>query len=144
MGISLLKVLPGVLKAAAKVLGLDIGKAVEAIVGEQLTPEQQSALNLAMLDHEIAMKQIGLDELKTVLSETQLMLSSEDKYVSRARPTGLYIAYACSVAMTIALVTGTAVDAAAILTLMAPLYGAQGYYMHLRTREKMNGNGHGG
>lgn len=137
---NLLKLIPNLLKAAAGILGVDSVKdVVDAISNNKLTPEQRVALDAAMKEHELAMKQVGLDELKTVLSETQLMLASQDKYVSRARPTGLYIAYTCSIAMTIALVTGTSVDAAAILTLMAPLYGAQGYYMHLRTKEKMNG-----
>lgn len=135
MGIPVLNIAGKIIKAAAGVLGIDSVKdVVDAISNNKLTPEQRLAIESATATHEKEMTELAL-------SETNLMLQSEDKYVKRARPTGLYVAYACSIAMTITLIVGTHVDAAAILTIMAPLYGSQGYYMHLRTKEKMNGNG---
>ena len=135
MGIPVLNIAGKIIKAAAGVLGIDSVKdVVDAISNNKLTPEQRLAIESATATHEKEMTELAL-------SETNLMLQSEDKYVKRARPTGLYVAYACSIAMTITLIVGTHVDAAAILTITAPLYGAQGYYMHLRTKEKMNGNG---
>lgn len=133
MGLPIINIASKIIKAAAGVLGIDSVKdVVDAIQGNKLTPEQRLAIENATNEHEKEMTDLAL-------SETNLMLQSQDKYVSRARPTGLYVAYACSVGMVVALITGTHIDAAAILTLMGPLYGAQGYYMHLRTKEKMNG-----
>ena len=140
MAIPLLGLLPKVIKTAASILGIDSVKdIVDTLQGNKVTPEQQLALQTAMQEHEKDMRALDLDELKSVLSETNLMIQSDDKFVKRARPTGLYVAYACSLAMVAALISGAHMDAAAILTLMGPLYGAQGYYMHLRTKEKMNG-----
>lgn len=140
MGIPILKALPGLFKAIGKITGIDIiDKAADALLGHNLSPEQELALQQAVMEHELAVRQINIEELKTVMAESQLMIQSDDKYVKRARPTGLYIAYLCSIGLTIALIAGVKVDSAAILTLMAPLYGASGYYMHLRTKEKMNG-----
>ena len=140
MGIPLLSLIPKILKVAGSILGVDsIQGVVDAIEGNKLTPEQKLALETAVQEHEKEMRALDIDELKQVMSETSLMIQSQDKFVSRARPTGLYVAYACSIAMVVTLMTGTHIDAAAILTLMGPLYGAQGYYMHLRTKEKLNG-----
>lgn len=133
MGFPIINIASKIIKAAAGVLGVDSVKdVVDAIQGNKLTPEQRLAIESAADEHEKEMTELAL-------SETNLMIQSEDKYVSRARPTGLYVAYVSSIAMVIALISGTHIDAAAILTLMGPLYGAQGYYMHLRTKEKMNG-----
>lgn len=135
MGIPLISLIPKIVKTAGKVLGIDsLGDIVDALDKNRMTPEQRIALDAAMKEHEKEM--LGL-----VLSETNLMIQSDDKYVKRARPTGLYVAYAISIGLSVALIFGVKVDAAAILTICAPLYGAQGYYMHLRTKEKMNGNG---
>lgn len=141
MSIPILGPVLKIIKAAAGILGVDSVKDVfDAISKDKLTPEQRVALETAVLEQQKEMRQLDIEELKQVMSETSLMIQSEDNYVKRARPTGLYVAYACSIAMTIALLTGTTIDAVAILTLMGPLYGAQGYYMHLRTKEKMNDN----
>jgi len=140
MAFPLLKLLPTVLRTVGKVVGIDIfDKAADAITGVQLTPEQQAALEQAMLVHEREMRALSIEEMRTVMSESLAMISSSDKYVARARPTGLYIAYLCTLALVVALVAQVKIDPAAILTLMGPLFGAQGYYMHLRTKEKMNG-----
>src|SRR6266550_8946789 len=133
MGFPIITVASKIIKAAAGVLGIDSVKdVVDAIQGNKLTPEQRLAIEAATDEHEKEMTELAL-------SETNLMIQSGDKYTSRARPTGLYVAYTCSMALVIALITGTHIDAAAILTLMGPLYGAQGYYMHLRTKEKLSG-----
>lgn len=133
MGFPIIGIAAKIIKAAAGVLGIDSVKdVVDAIQGGKLTPEQRLAIESAVDTHEKEMTELAL-------SETNLMIQSEDKYTSRARPTGLYVAYACSMGMVIALITGTHIDAAAILTLMGPLYGAQGFYMHLRTKEKISG-----
>lgn len=140
MAIPILGPILKIVKAAAGILGVDSVKEVfDAITHDKLTPEQRVALETAVMANRKEMRQLDIEELKTVMSETSLMIQSDDKYVKRARPTGLYVAYACSIAMTIALIAAVKIDAAAILTLMGPLYGAQGYYMHLRTKEKMNG-----
>lgn len=133
MGIPLISLIPKIVKTAGKVLGIDsLGDIVDALDKNRMTPEQRIAVEAALREHEKEM-------LEVVLSETNLMIQSEDKYVKRARPTGLYVAYAISIGLSAALIFGVKVDAASILTICAPLYGAQGYYMHLRTKEKMNG-----
>jgi len=136
----LLGLLPKLIKTAAGILGVDSVKdVVDTLQNNKLTPEQRVALETALQQHEKEMRALDIEELKQVMSETSLMIQSDDKFVKRARPTGLYVAYACSVAMTVALIAQVHIDPTAILTLMGPLYGAQGYYMHLRTKEKMNG-----
>lgn len=141
MAVPLLSLVPKIFRTVGGILGLNsITDIVDAVSNNRLTPEQRVALDVALKEHEKEMRALDIEELKTVLSETNLMIASGDKYVARARPTGLYVAYVISIALTAALVYGTKIDAAAILTICAPLYGAQGYYMHLRTREKLNGN----
>lgn len=77
-------------------------------------------------------------------------IKSEDRYVRRARPTGLYIAYTVTgllaitqaVLLIIASVNGTetvVLDTGFIATMLVPLYGNAAYYQYNRTREKMNG-----
>lgn len=140
MGIPLISLIPKVFKAAAGILGIDSVKdVVDAINNNKLTPEQRVELEQAVQEHTKEMRQLDITELKEVMSETSLMIQSTDKYVARARPTGLYTAYVISLGLAAALVFGVQIDATAILTLCAPMYGAQGYYMHLRTKEKMNG-----
>lgn len=140
MAFPLIGLLPKLLKTAGSILGVDSVKdVIDTLQNNKLTPEQRVQLELATKEYEKEMRQYDIEELKTVMSETSLMIQSDDKFVKRARPTGLYVAYACSIAMTVALIAHVKVDPTAILTLMGPLYGAQGYYMHLRTKEKMNG-----
>lgn len=141
MGIPIIGPVLKIVKAAAGILGVDSVKDVfDAISNNKLTPEQKLQLELAIQEHQKELRQLDIEELKTVMSETSLMIQSDDKFVKRARPTGLYVAYACSIAITIALIAAIKIDAAAILTVMGPLYGAQGYYIYNRTREKLNGS----
>ena len=137
---SLLSLLPGVLKTIAKVTGLDIvGKAAEALSSVSLSPEQQTALQAALLEHEAKMKALGIEEMKAAMSESLAMIASEDKYVKRARPTGLYIFYVVTAAIAIGMLFGVTVDPTAVLTLLAPLAGVTGTYVFRRTTEKLNG-----
>lgn len=135
MGIPILGPILKIVKAAAGILGVDSVKDVfDTISQNKLTPEQRLALEALEKEHVREMTELAL-------SETNLMIQSEDRYVSYARPTGLYVAYLGSIGLVVALIAGVSIDPTAILTLMGPLYGAQGYYMHLRTKEKMNGHG---
>lgn len=136
-----LKLLKGALKIAADVTGLDtVTDIIGLFDGDNLTPEQQNAL----ANHEIRLKELALQELETEISaKIDLMkteIKSEDAYVRRARPTGLYISYIVSVGLAAALIVGQDVDAAAVLTLIGPLMGFSGWYTYNRTKEKMNGN----
>src|SRR5947207_1593768 len=70
-----------------------VTEAGNALAATQLTPEQSVALQTALAQHEEAMARVSLEELKTVMSESLAEIESPDKYTSRARPTGLYIAY---------------------------------------------------
>lgn len=141
---SLLGLLPGVLKTIGRVLGLgaatEVGKALENL---QIPPEKQAELRLALLSHEADMKQLNIDEMKQAMSESLAMIQSSDKFVSRARPTGLYIFYTISAALAIGMIFGVKIDPAAILTILSPLAGVGGLYVYKRTQEKVNGNGNG-
>lgn len=138
---NILSLLPGVLKTAAKVLGVDIEGAAKAIVGNTLTSEQQASLTAGLREHEEEMKRLSIEELKVLMSEGMAMIASPDKYVSRARPTGLYIFYGVSAAIAIGMLFGVKIDPTAVLTILAPLAGVGGTYVYQRTREKLNGGG---
>ena len=60
----------------------------------------------------------------------------EDKYVSRARPTGVYVSYLVALGFSGALIAGVQIDPTAILTLIGPLIGGSAFYTHKRTQEK--------
>jgi hypothetical protein len=140
---NLIGLLPGVLLTVGKVLGIGgLDSAADAITSATMSPDLKVKLELALQEHEAEMKRLGIEELKTVLSETNAMIASPDKFVARARPTGLYVAYAISVALTVSLVAGLNIDPTAVLTICGPLYGAQSLYIHSRTKEKLNGGGH--
>lgn len=138
---NLLSILPGVLKTAAKLLGVDIEGAAKAIVGETLTPEQQVIVEQGLRAHEEEMKRLSIEELKAAMSEGMAMIASPDKYVSRARPTGLYIFYGVSAAIAVGMLFGVKIDPTAVLTILGPLAGVGGTYVYNRTREKLKGNG---
>lgn len=141
----LLSILPGALKAIGGLLGIgDKVKAVtDAIEGAAGTPELRAQLQTALQSHEEEMKRLSIEELKAVMSESIAMVQSPDKYVSRARPTGLYIFYGVSAAIAIGMLFGVKIDPTAILTILGPLAGVGGAYVYNRTREKLNGSAHG-
>lgn len=143
---NLLSLLPGVLRAVGKVVGIDVfGKAADTLSSLSLSPEQQLALQQALASHEEAMKQLSVEELKTVLSENLAMIASPDKFVSRARPFGLYTACIITAGLAIAEIFGAKIDTGAAVTLIAPMWGSAAWYSYNRTQEKIanmqNGNG---
>ena len=142
---NIFSILPAVLKTVGSVLGLNVVKdAGAALAAAQLSPEKAAELQEALLVHEQAMAQISLDELKTVISESVAEIQSPDKYVARARPTGLYILYGVSGAIAIGMLLGVKLDPTAVLTVLAPLAGVGGTYVYQRSQEKiaqMGGNG---
>ncbi len=139
----LLNLLPNILKTVGKITGIGlVSDAGDALSKAQLTPEQQVALQTALAEHEEKMAQLSLDQFKTAMSETIAEVQSPDKYVSRARPTGLYIFYAVSAAIAAAMIAGIKIDPTAILTVVGPLAGTGGYYIYARTQENIaRGNG---
>lgn len=143
---NLLGLLPTILKAVGKVLGIDVVKqAGDALAGAQIPPEKQVELQLALAEHEEKLKALGIEELKTVLSENLAMIASPDKFVSRARPFGLYTACLITTGMAVAEIAGVKIDTGAIVTLIAPMWGSAAWYSYNRTQEKLanykNGNG---
>ena len=144
MGLPIIGWLPKVIKAAASILGVDSVKdVVDAIENNKLTPEQRVKIAEMAASHEEELRRLDIDEMKSAMSEYIAMISSSDKYVSRARPTGLYIFYTVSAALAVAMMFGVKLDPTAILTLLSPLAGVGGLYVYKRTSEKMNGNGNG-
>lgn len=142
MGFPLLSLIPKIIKTAAGILGVDSVKdVVDAIEGHKLTPEQQLALETATQQYSIEMRQLDIDELKAMLSESLAEIQSTDKFVSRARPTGLYIFYAVSAGIAVGMLFGVKIDPTAVLTILGPLAGVGGTYVYKRTQEKLNGNG---
>jgi len=140
MGFPIIGIAAKIIKAAAGVLGVDSVKdVVDAIQGGKLTPEQRLAIETATDEHEKEMRQLDLDELKVFMSESLAEIQSSDKYVSRARPTGLYIFYAVSAAISVGMLFGVKIDPTAVLTILGPLAGVGGTYVYQRTKEKMNG-----
>lgn len=141
---ALFGLLPGILKTVGNVLGIGVVKdAGEALAAAQLSPDQQVALTTALQAHEAQMAQISLDQLKTVMSESLAEIQSPDKYVARARPTGLYFAYLGTLAIIVATIAGIKIDSGAIITLMAPMWGQAAWYSYNRTQEKLGANGNG-
>lgn len=143
MGIPILSIAGKVIKAAAGILGVDSVKdVVDAISNNKMTPEQRLALEAAAQEHEAEMERLNIEAMKVAMQESLAMVTSDDKFVKRARPFGLYSFYVASLALVIAEIAGAKVDPTAILTLLAPLAGVGGTYVYKRTQEKLNGNGH--
>jgi hypothetical protein len=142
MAIPLLSLIPGVLKTIARVAGIDIfDKAADALKNLNLSPEKQLELQNSMQTHEAEMERLNIEAMKVAMQESLAMVASEDKFVKRARPFGLYSFYLASLALVAAQIAGAAIDPAAILTILAPLAGVGGTYIYKRTQEKLNGNG---
>lgn len=142
MGFPLISLIPKIVKTAANILGVDsIKDVVDTFEQNRLTPEQRVALDAADKQFALDMRQADIDELKTFMSESLAEIQSSDKYVSRARPTGLYIFYAVSAAIAIGMLFGIKIDPTAVLTILGPLAGVGGTYVYKRTQEKLGGNG---
>ncbi len=140
---SILSIIPGILRTIGSVLG--IGKATEVATSlEQmtLTPDQRATLQAAMAEHELQLKQLSIDELKAVMSESLAEIQSSDKFTSRARPFGVYVACLITTGLAAAIIAGVHLDTGAVVTLIAPLWGQTAWYTYQRTREKLgSGNG---
>lgn len=152
MPLPFIKLIPGVLKTVAKVAGLaqdnPLAKAADVLENISIPPEKQAEMQAALQLHEQAMKALSIEELKTVLSESQLMLQSEDKYISRARPTMIYAGVGVGIFLTVivglVLIKHVVVDWGAVAIIgqiMAAFFGTMGWYTTKRTEEKLNGKG---
>lgn len=143
---SLLKLLPAAVRLAGKVLGIDAGKVADAIEG--VPSEKRAELEAALREHDLELRRIGVEELRLALSESHTLLTSEDKFVRRARPASLYAATVLTSFLVgvvgVLMLRGQSVEwgsIAAIANLILPLWGHAAYYTHNRTKEKMNGGG---
>jgi hypothetical protein len=138
MGFNPLNLLKGAAKAIGEIAGVDLSS-ILGMKEEDLSPEQRALL----ASHEVALRELAFKELETEINaKVDLMkteIKSEDPYVRRARPTGLYISYICSLALVGAVVAGVDVDPTAILTLLGPLMGFSGWYSYNRSQDKKNG-----
>ena len=137
MGFNPLKLLKGAARLVGSAVGIDVEGAIRAFEDDP-SPEAQAVL--AQLD--VQLRELALEELQTEINaKVDLMkteIKSEDAYLRRARPTGLYISYLVSVGLAGALIAGVEMDAAAVLTLMGPLMGFSGWYTYNRTQDKKN------
>lgn len=142
--------IPGALRLVSNVVGGGAKKALldtaEVVGGLSLTPEQQAALASELHEFEGKMRGFDVDVTKAAIASETAMIQSEDKYVSRARPTAVYAAV---------LFTGTVVTTVEIMllrvmhvdwsvigsitALITPMWGAVGYYFGQRTKEKLGG-----
>lgn len=147
-----LGILSGAIKTVGDILHFPGADALaNAIKPENVPPEKQAELQAALLVHEEKMKALGIEELKVqieafkastedmkvALSESLAMIQSPDKYVSRARPTGVYAATVITAALAIGELFGQHFDTGAMITLLAPLWGNSMWYAAQRTKEKM-------
>jgi hypothetical protein len=142
----LLGLLPGIIATVARVFTGASEKSAAAILESALqtiSPKERAELEAALIEHEARLAAIDLEALKAMVAETNTMTASEDGYVRRARPTGLYALYVVVLALAGALIAGVTIDPAAILTLVTPLGGASAYYMKLRSDDKRTRNGNG-
>jgi len=105
----------------------------------KLPPEQQAAIQEALMQHEKDMRSLDIEELKAFMSESLAEIQSPDKFVSRSRPTQVYIAGGITAALAIGMLFGVKLDTGAIVTLLAPLWGNAMWYTKNRTDEKKLG-----
>lgn len=142
---NLLGFLPGIIRTVGSVLNIGFLKdGADALEKAQLTPEQQASMQSALQTYELQMKQLGLEEFKTVMSESLAEITSPDRYVARARPTGLYIAYLGTAALVAANIAGVKIDTGAMVTLLTPMWSQAAWYTYNRTKEKLANGGNGG
>jgi hypothetical protein len=110
MGFNPLKLLKAAGKVIGGAVGIDIEGAIEALEND---PSPDSQAVLAELD--VRLKELALEELQTEIdAKVELMVAeikSEDAFVRRARPTGLYISYLVMTGLAAALVAGVDIDA---------------------------------
>lgn len=130
----------GIIKGALGVIGdvtgigilKDASKAIETI-----PPEQQAAVQTALMKHQETMESLSVDRMKAVLAEATAEVSSSDHYTSRARPTCVYAACIITAAMAVAMIFSIKLDTGAVATIIAPLWTYAGFYAWNRTQEKI-------
>lgn len=138
----LLGLLPGILKTVGKVLGIGkLNEAADELSKAQIPADKQVELQKALIDQVAQIRQLDVEELKTVMTEALAEIQSGSKYVSYARPTGLYCFYFGSLALIGAMLFGLKFDLAPIIGVLSPMAGVGGVYVYRRTTEKLNGNG---
>src|SRR2546428_2902144 len=111
----LLTLIPGVLKTVARIAfggqpDNPLTQAATTVENLSIPPEKQAEMQAALQAHEEQMKQLSIDEMKAAMQESMAMIASPDKYVSRARPTGLYIFYGVSAGIAIGMLFGVKID----------------------------------
>lgn len=147
MGFNPLKLLGAAAKTIGRVFGVDLGAIEEALSSGNLTPEQRAAL----MEHEVELKRLAMEEMRTEIeAKVDLMkaeIASEDPYVKRARPTGLYVFYGVTIVqvavVSAVILFGIKVDylalSAAFGSITGPLAGYSGWYAWNRSKDKENG-----
>ena len=137
---NLLALLPRVLKTVAKIAGVDVDPIINAITGDNLPPEKRVELETAIMNHELEIKKLDVAALTTLVDEAKAATMSEDKFVRRARPFGLYVAYLFTLMMAVGILFHIVEEGmwTLISGMMVPLYGNAVYYTHNRTKEKMS------
>jgi hypothetical protein len=140
MGFNPLKLLKGAAKVIGGAIGIDVEGALEAL-SDNPDPEVQAALQ----QYEVQMRELSLKELQTEIdAKVGLMtaeIKSEDAFVRRARPTGLYMSYLVIAGLVAATIAGVTIDVGEIIALTAPIMGYSGWYSYNRSQDKKNGNG---
>lgn len=136
--------LPAIIKTVGGAVGLGgpAGALADAIAGASPEKKAELAQAIAALDLETLKVKAGMvdSDNKVEIAELQ----STDKYVSRARPTGLYVAYFTTLTLVLAIIAysfakGTPIPTDVILALLVPCWGHAGYYAFSRTQEKKAG-----
>src|SRR5437879_2376229 len=124
MAFPLLGLIPGILRTIASITGIaPANVAADAIQNAQIPPEKLAELQEALQRHELAMKALSVDELKTAVSESVAMLQSDDKFTKRARPSALYAATLITAALAAAMIFKVHLDTGALTAIMLPLWG---------------------
>lgn len=135
---NLLSLLPKVLQTVARIAGIDVTPIVSAISG--LPPEKKLELETAIMNHELEMQKLDVAALSQLVDEAKAATTSEDKFVRRARPMGLYVAYLITAIIAIGVLLNLVKQETwpLIAEIILPLYGNAAYYSHNRTKEKIN------
>lgn len=143
----LLTLLPGAIKFVAGLIGSKdkpgsniLLDAVNVLTETKLSPEQQAAFDT----HAEKMLALDVEAVKAGVVESTAMIASQDKYTSRARPTAVYAAIGATLSVIftvdVMMAMGTVINwslVAGITGLIAPMWGAVGYYFSQRTKEKL-------
>jgi hypothetical protein len=140
-----LKLLQKAAEILGSAVGIDVGAALKKII-DNPTPEQEAALQ----QYDLQMRELALKELETeVDAKVGLMVAeikSEDAFVRRARPFGLYIFYAVTLVqvlvVSLVILMEMEIDylglTAAFGSIVGPLAGYSGWYTYNRTQDKKN------